>query len=455
MPAGLRGFSQGRVSTGRAPVRAVSSGMGGLSSPRKLDVPWGDGRHRGAQGAAVGVGRLPVALGCLPCYSTNMPMNASRGRVLVVDDDPDVLDLLDRQVLQPLGYTVATADDSGSAIQHALNFVPDLIIASLTLPGLSGKDLLVALRSQGMELPMLVMAPEGMEADAIQAFRLGARDYLVKPVREAEVVTAVERALNEVRLRNERQQLAEQLAESNRELERRVRELTTLYGIGKAVTSTTHQDQLFSKLMESSLYVTEAGMGWVLLKEEKSDQLVLRAQRNLPPALSSKLHQPWDDGVSSLVMLSGEALNIYGEGLAQFKLARLGKAALIVPIKARNQAIGVICVARQDHRPFSERNQAMLEAVADYASISLVNARLFQALEARAQRLQRMVDQGGQAAEPGALDEVQRGLRQAQGALADLLADPRAADVIAELRGLGEMLDSLASTLPEGSPEPS
>ena len=102
-----------------------------------------------------------------------MMPNAQRGRVLVVDDDPDVLDLMARQVLQPLGYLVQTADDGGAAIQHALNFAPDLIVASLTLPGLSGKDLLVALRSQGMEVPMLVTAPEGMEAAAIQAFRLG------------------------------------------------------------------------------------------------------------------------------------------------------------------------------------------------------------------------------------------------------------------------------------------
>jgi len=110
-----------------------------------------------------------------------------RERVLVVDEDPDVLDLVERQVLEPMGYVVATAGDAGAAIQQALNFSPDLIIASLILPGLSGKDLLVALRSQGMDVPMLVTAPEGMEADAIQAFRLGARDYLVKPLREAEV----------------------------------------------------------------------------------------------------------------------------------------------------------------------------------------------------------------------------------------------------------------------------
>lgn len=374
----------------------------------------------------------------------------AREKVLVVDEDVDVLDLVSRQVLQPLGFSVATADDAGEAIQKALSFRPDIILASLTLPGLSGKDLLVALRSQGMDLPMLVTAPKGMEVDAVEAFRLGARDYLVKPLREAEVVAAVERALHEVRLRREREQLEAELAESNRQLERRVRELTTLFGIGKVVTSTTNQVQLFNKLMEGSLYVTEADMGWVLLRDENTEQLILRAQANLPPAVAAKLHQPWEDGVSSLVMLSGEALSIHGEGLGQFKLARLGKAALIAPIKVRTQPIGVITVVRQLDRPFSERDQAMLEAVADYASISLVNARLFQALEARAQRLQQLVDEvnAGVQVTPEWVARMRRGLRAARSELATLQGQPdekrRAA-----LRALHDDLDALLQQLTE------
>ena len=385
-----------------------------------------------------------------------MMPNAQRGRVLVVDDDPDVLDLLARQVLQPLGYLVQTADDGGAAIQHALNFAPDLIVASLTLPGLSGKDLLVALRSQGMEVPMLVTAPEGMEAAAIQAFRLGARDYLVKPLREAEVVSAVERALGEVRLRNERHLLAEQLGESNRELERRVRELTTLYGIGKAVTSTTNQSQLFAKLVDSSLYVTEADLGWVLLIEDRSKQLMLRAQRNLPPAVAAKLHHPWDDGVSSLVMLSGETLNIYGEGLTKFKMARMGKAALIAPIKVRDQVIGVICVARQEHRPFSERSQAMLEAVADYASISLVNARLFQALEERARRLQKAIEdaQAGTPASSEMLGLLDRRLRHVQSEVAHLLTVAQEPGLRTALEAIGHDLESALHQMGESPVRP-
>ena len=375
-------------------------------------------------------------------------------RVLVVDEDPEVLDLVTRQVLEPLGYTIATASDAAGAIQQALTFAPDLVIASLSLPGLSGKDLLVALRSQGLDVPTLVTAQEGMDADAIQAFRLGASDYLVKPLRETEVVSAVERAISEIRLRYEREQLAKELEESNRQLERRVRELTTLFGIGKTVTSTTHQGQLFSKLIEGSIYVTEADMGWVLLPEENDPQLYLRAQRNLPSDLEGKLHQPWDDGVSSLVMLSGEALAIHGEGLSQFKLARFGEAALIAPIKVRDQSIGVITVARVEARPFSERAQAMLEAVADYASISLVNARLFQALEARAHRLQQMIDEAQMDTQTRAdwRAGLNRDLRAAQAQIARLLEEVKDSKIRAGLETVNDDLEAMLRDVSSISP---
>lgn len=386
-----------------------------------------------------------------------MTDSSDQGRVLVVDEDPDVLDLLEREVLSPLGYKVAVANNAATAIQQAISFMPDLILASMTLPGLSGKDLLVALRSQGIELPTLVMAQEGMEADAIQAFRLGANDYLKKPLREAEVLTAVERAINETRLRGERQRLAQQLADSNRQLEHRVRELTTLFGIGKTVTSTTHQSQLFDKLMEGSLFVTEADMGWLLLEEEKSGQLLLRAQADMPPGIVAKLHQTWDDGVSGLVMLSGESLAIEGEGLSQFKVDKFAKAALIAPVKVRNKPIGVLAVARKEGRGFSERDQAMLEAVADYASISLVNARLFQALEARANHLQRVMGEANMDAQARAewRAGLERGLRAARAQIGVLLQRVEKGNLNKALQTVDEDLMALIKQVneaPETSP---
>jgi two-component system NtrC family sensor kinase len=252
--------------------------------------------------------------------------------------------------------------------------------------------LLVALNSQGVFAPVIVIAHKGMEGDLVQAFRLGATDYLIWPVREAEVVAAVERVLKQVRARRERETLARQLKQTNDELQQRVRELTTIFAIGKAVTSITHQRELFEKIVEGAIYVSEADCGWLLLREERTKVFRLVAQRNLPKALAAKINQPWEDGISSMVAVSGETLAISGGPLAKFKVAQLGQSILVVPIKLKKEVMGLLVVVRKAPKAFSPSNRTLLEAVADYASISLVNARLFRALEERARSLQQAAE---------------------------------------------------------------
>ena len=308
-------------------------------------------------------------------------MKAQLERILVVENDPEIIDLITRQTLQALGYRVEVALGAPNALQQATHFSPDIIIANLQLPGLSGKDLLVALNSQGLDVPVIVIAAKGMESDIIQAFRLGASDYLLWPMREAEIVAAVERVLKQVRERKERENLAKQLKQTNEELHRRVRELTTIFAIGKAVTSITDQNSLFDKIIEGAVYVTESDAGWLLYRSSGDITFLLGAQRNLPTSISNKLNQPWEDGVSSLVALSGESLTIHGKPLARFKVSRIGQSALVVPVKIKKQVIGLLVVVRKEPIPYSPSNQTLLEAVADYASISMMNARLFRALE--------------------------------------------------------------------------
>lgn len=314
-------------------------------------------------------------------------MKTSRERILLVESDPEISDLIARQTLQALGYQVQVARVAATAIQEAARFAPDIIITNLNLPDLSGKDLLVALSSQGVEAPVIAIAQKGMEGDLIQAFRLGATDYLLWPMREAEIASAIERVIRQVRARRERETLARQLKQTNDELQQRVRELTTIFAIGKAVTSITNQRDLFEKIVEGAVYVTEADSGWLLLREERSKVFSLAAQRNLPKTIAAKINQPWDDGISSLVALSGETLSISGEPLARFKVSQLGQSALVVPVKLKKEVVGLLVVVRKAPQPFSPSNRTMLEAVADYASISLVNARLFRAIEERARSL--------------------------------------------------------------------
>jgi GAF domain-containing protein len=122
-----------------------------------------------------------------------------------------------------------------------------------------------------------------------------------------------------------------------------------------------------------------------MLRDEASKTFLLTAQRNLPEGWAKKMNQPLEDGISSLVTLSGETLLIHGQPLEKFRVASLGKSAAVVPIKVQNEVIGLLLVLRKAEHPFDRSDQTLLEAVVDYASISLVNARLFRALEQTAE----------------------------------------------------------------------
>ena len=308
-------------------------------------------------------------------------MDIHKERILLVENDPEINDLISRQALQPLGYLVSIVSDASQAIQQVIKFTPDLIISNINLPGLSGKDLLVALNSQGIQIPLVVLAEKGQENNVIQAFRLGASDYILWPARDVEVISVVERNLKQVRAGFARQQLDQKLKNANQELEARVRELTTILAIGKSVISIRDQAVLLDRLVEGAVYMSEADFGWILLLNEKTNGYELAAHRNLPDGWANRMGKSMDDGISSLVTQSGESLVINGESLSRFSISSLGNSAAAVPIKVDHNVIGIFVIVRKKDAPIKKSTQSLLEAVADYASISLVNARLFRALQ--------------------------------------------------------------------------
>lgn len=312
-------------------------------------------------------------------------MASAGDRILLVENDPEISDLIARQTLTPVGYYVDVVADSTSAIKQALLTPPDLIVANLNLPGLSAKDLLVALAAQGVNTPLMVIANKGQEQEIIQAFRLGAADYLLWPARDAEVLSVVERVLGRVHDARDRQRLDLKLSEMNHEFQRKVRELTAIINIGKAVVSIPDQRILFQKIVDGALQASNANIVWLLIREDAGKQFLLMAQRGLPEAWAKKINMPLDDGMSGLVALSGETLSISGEALLKFRVANLGRSACAVPIKIQKEVIGMLVVVRKDAHPFEKMEQTLLEAISNYASISLVNARLFRALNSSTQ----------------------------------------------------------------------
>jgi FixJ family two-component response regulator/signal transduction histidine kinase len=315
-------------------------------------------------------------------------MLEKREKILVVDDDSAVLDLIANQALKAAGYETRVVNDVNGALNELPKFKPDMIIASLHLPGLNARDLLAVLNSQNDATPVIVVAEQGQEQKVIQTFRLGATDTLQWPAQEPEVINVVERGLKQVRARREREQLSEDLRKTNEALRQRVEELVAMYRVGKAVTSVTDIATVFDNILENAINVTHADIGWLLVRDHRSRQFVLASYRNLPDSFSAFLNKPWDDGISSIVAKSEEPYSGVGETLVGRKIGFLGQSALIVPIKSKKQVIGLMIVMRKQPVAFLKSEQALLEALADYACISMVNAYLLLTAEERAKRLQ-------------------------------------------------------------------
>src|SRR5512135_163664 len=191
----------------------------------------------------------------------------SRDRIMIVESDPTISNVIASQALQACGYQTFVIGDASTAIGRIVQVMPDLIISNLDLPGLSGKDLAVALSAQGISIPVIIIAKKGEEANIVHAFRVGAVDYLLWPAREAEIINTVERVLHQVHEQREREHLQRQLQQTNQELQLRVRELTTIFAIGKAITSITDPSRLYERLLEGAIKVTQAETGWFLVRE--------------------------------------------------------------------------------------------------------------------------------------------------------------------------------------------
>ncbi|MDH4105815.1 MAG: response regulator transcription factor [Gammaproteobacteria bacterium] len=100
-------------------------------------------------------------------------------KILIVDDDPDLLSLVGFALSQS-GFAVVKGADVASALKSFAAEAPDLAILDINLPGGSGFDICEAIRKQS-RIPVMMLTARGEEEDLVRALDLGADDYLTKP----------------------------------------------------------------------------------------------------------------------------------------------------------------------------------------------------------------------------------------------------------------------------------
>src|SRR3990172_8817337 len=109
--------------------------------------------------------------------------------ILVIDDDPTLLELL-RAHLEAAGYQTMVVIDGPSGLQIAFDEKPDLIILDVMMPGMNGWEVCEHLRKK-IDLPIIMLTAKSEEIDKLRGFRLGVDDYVTKPFSFAELVARV------------------------------------------------------------------------------------------------------------------------------------------------------------------------------------------------------------------------------------------------------------------------
>jgi DNA-binding NtrC family response regulator len=139
-----------------------------------------------------------------------MKMDAGRERILVVDDEENVLALC-QTILQKKGYDVKCAATAEEALDRLETELFDVVVTDLKMPGMSGLDLLTKAKALNPSVPFIMLTAFGTVHSAVEAMKEGAYDYLIKPVDNDEFKLVVEKALELHRLQREVARLRSQL----------------------------------------------------------------------------------------------------------------------------------------------------------------------------------------------------------------------------------------------------
>lgn len=327
-------------------------------------------------------------------------------KILIIDPSPDDVRPLIEGLLNPEGYIVVYAQDGEEGLRQALHGNPQVIIAEFATPRRPGLDILTQLGKAKQEIPFILTGISSSVETYKRALRMGVVDYLVKPLDLGEARSAIARALAKQALPPPAQEsslLRRGFEQINRQLEKRVWELNILQGIGKAVVASVPDlEKLLTRIVEAAVYLTGAEEGFLLLVDEETGELYMRAGQGLGKKFASGFRVKSEDSLPLQVLQTGKPImisSVTDEEKFKLKTGFLVKALLHVPLKLRGEVIGVLSVDNKIARKsFGDNDLHLLSALADYASIAIDNARLYKRAEADAAKLADLLSE--QAAHP-------------------------------------------------------
>src|SRR5213592_3128600 len=135
----------------------------------------------------------------------------SKRSILVVDDDRSVRSYLS-DLLTSCGYSIECAESGDQAVTRlSAGYIPSLIVLDIVMPGINGIEVLESVKKINPSIPVIILSAAGQTKTVVEAMKMGAADFLVKPFEEQELELAIQNVLEKQKLKEEVKTLKRQL----------------------------------------------------------------------------------------------------------------------------------------------------------------------------------------------------------------------------------------------------
>ena len=292
-------------------------------------------------------------------------MNGSIGKILIVDDEVELKNIL-VEALTRQGYeaTGFTAGEDALAALRGQEF--DVLLTDLMMPGIDG----IALVREAMQIDpnviCIMMTGQGTIQTAVDAMKVGAFDYVLKPFRLQTMLPVLTRAMNTRHLRLENVQL---------------REAVAIHELSETIAFTLDPQTVLSKLADAALAQSEADEVSILLPTSDGKELYVAAVRGEKRERLLGERIPLDESISSWVARERTPLILNGkvsdERFVALRPRPEIRSAVSVPMQVANKLVGIINLNLTGRsRPFTLGQMKALTILAGTAAAALESASL-------------------------------------------------------------------------------
>jgi len=328
----------------------------------------------------------------------NRMMAREGEKILVVDDDARVLDLL-QVTLSGRGFTVVTAANGEEAVRRIAHARPDLVVLDVDLPRRNGIEVLEELRNQAAyeKLPVILISSNSSSEAKLQGLRSGADDYIAKPFSPRELILRIRRILDRVEesidLKRKVRTLEGQLArgekvleESRASMRRRLFRvgsvLSALQGVGQAKSP----DDLFTRFVSIAVGHLDLGVTSLLLLDDARGQFECKAGRGCAMARQTELTFRQEGALAQFLAGAARAVSLASletlpEASAEVLRLRATGIEYLHPIRVEGELRGAIGYCHDPEATGGSAETELIAAVARSLEVALTNQRHLAAMQ--------------------------------------------------------------------------